>query len=190
MPRIGGNARLRLSFVAAAASPPQPAVFRSRVSRGIEVGLDGPVGVEGDLQDPALDILLGQESEGVRKQSRLNVEAHQPMRHRDADQAGVVLLTLDQRGEVPPVIRQQHVSVRDRTPHQRPVRPRPQPEPSYVRRLGIAPLSGKRRQGGAQAFVDQELHRAGGSASKAVSPETTGSRERQKGALRGRPRRG
>ena len=107
-----------------------------------------------------------------------------------ADQAGVVLLTLDQRGEIPSVIRHQHVSVGDRAPHQRPVLPRPQPEPGHMRRFRIAPLAGKHRQGGAQALVDQELHRAGGSASKAVSPETTGSPERQKGAFRGRPRRG
>ena len=43
---------------------------------------------------------------------------------------------------------------------------------------------------GAQTFVDQELHRAGGSALKAASPKRTGLRERQKGAFRGRPRRG
>ena len=77
------------------------------------------------------------------------------------------------------------------TPNVRKTPPAGSTQAAAVRRGGIqeVTLSRDRRQAGAQAFVDREFQRGPGGASRVVSLEATGTRERQAGALRGRPRR-
>ncbi len=164
--------------------------FESPGAGRIEIEPHRAIGPERNLQDPAGDGLSSQQVEGVVEQPGLHVKAHQPVRDRDADEARMLGLTLHQQREIGPVVRHQYVSVGNRAPNQSPVLPRPQAEPGDVRRQRIPPLSRDDCQAGAQAFVDQELHRDPDGVSKATSPEEAGTRARQAGATRGRPRRG
>ena len=68
--------------------------------------------------------------------------------------------------------------------------PAPEPNPSHVRRFRKSAFAGDGRETGTQTFIDEELQRAMGRSSRAVSLVMTGCRVRQTGSRRGLPRRG
>ena len=124
------------------------------------------------------------------EQLLLNTEAHETVRHIQADQSGMERLALHQGREVRPVVGHQGISVIDSAPDQSPILTGPEPEPSHMRRFRKSALAGYGRKAGAQTFVDEELQRGAGKSPRAVSLVAVGLRTRQKGSRRGRPRRG
>ena len=141
--------------------------------------------------DPTRHILPLQASQGVLEQCRLYVEAHQPVRHCDADQTGMVRLPLLQRPEVSPIVWSFVTSTCPSATARLTIAQCWRAlSPGHVRGQRLASLSRDSRQAETPALVDQGFQRDSGRASSAVSPEVTGTRERQAGAVRGRPRRG
>jgi len=163
---------------------------RSPDSCNVSVHTNHMVGAQRNFEDLTGEVDLRQLNQGVLEQVRLHTEAHEAVRHVYADQAGMAALPLHQRSEIRRVVRYEHVSVPDRAPDEEPVLPGPQPEPTHVRRFRKPPFSGDGHECGAKTFVDEKLHRLGGSSRKSTSLDMIGFRLRQKGPRRGRPRRG
>lgn len=104
-------------------------------------------------------------SEPVQRQQEqglLNFEAHAVRRDAQTDEAGVNFFAFKERSEICRVVCNENEAVLDRSTNDRPVLPRPHPKPRDVRRFVEAPSPRHRGELGAQAFIDQELHLAGG----------------------------
>ena len=124
------------------------------------------------------------------KQFPVNAEAHETVRHVQADQSGMERLAFHQGSEIRPVVGHQDISIIDRVPDQDPVSPGPESDSGHMCRFREAALASDGRKAGAKTFVDEELQRGANRSSRMVSLVMAGLRARQKGSRRGRPRLG
>src|SRR6516164_4372838 len=87
----------------------------------IALDMDDLVFVERDLQQFVDGLAVPEAIKSESKQPLLHIQAHQTRRHVDTYQAGVHLLTPEQRPEIRGVVGNEHIAIRNRATHDRPI---------------------------------------------------------------------